>query len=779
MPAELRRYVQLEYASVFLLILICCLEGVALLVAIAVVFYFYVQLRDQTQANALIATAKTDLESALERSKATASDQLSSASWYRALFTDTNDMILVHEIDPSGLPGRFIEANRTACERLEMSRDDLVRKTPLDIEHVETPVAALGYTRSDMVTMSEEAVDKRMSDFIARPARNQMTKLLETGEASYERTYTSGTGKLIPVEVSGRILELAGKPVVMCTVIDATVRKEAERALMESEQQFQDFFAHSPIGVVLYDKERSLRNVNQSCLRMFGVPDMEQFRRLNLFDNPFIPDDARALLKRGETVRYEMCVNFEEVLRKGLFITTKTSGEAYFDVMINNMTHDSNFKPRGYFAQVQDITERRFAEAELHANEQHLRQAEKMEAIGSLAGGIAHDFNNILTPILGYAELTLRTNGDNKAVQKCMKGIIKASSRAKELVSQILTYCRRSDGEEESYQPTIITPIIKEVIALQSKSLPPEVEIVRVLKADDDTVLADATKIHQIVMNLCTNAGHAMRGRDDCRIEVRTSNFVHERRARNSKYSDLAFGQYIEISVSDTGSGMDAETADKVFQPFFTTKAKGEGTGMGLSVVDGIVRSFNGAITLETELGAGTTFYIALPTMEKMATDDGDEPSMTELPMGDESILLVDDEPDILEMEVAMLTSLGYRTTAASTGKEALALYEADPDAYDLILTDQVMPEMKGSELAEILLTITPELPLVFCTGFSEDFSREDASALGAVGFLEKPIEIADLAESIRRAIDDGPSTPTNGISSAHIPRTPQIPADS
>ncbi|MBN2302702.1 MAG: response regulator, partial [Lentisphaerae bacterium] len=351
------------------------------------------------------------------------------------------------------------------------------------------------------------------------------------------------------------------------------------------------------------------------------------------------------------------------------------------------------------------------------------------------------------------AELTLRTHGDDKGIQKCMNGIIKASSRAKELVSQILTYCRRSDGEEDNLRPTIVTPIVKEVIALQQKSLPPEVEVVRVLKAEDDTVMADATKIHQVLMNLCTNAGYAMRGRDNCVLEVRTANFVHDRRSK-SKYQGLVSGQYMEIAVSDTGTGIDAETLGKIFQPFFTTKAKGEGTGMGLSVVEGIIRSFKGSIAVESQLGVGSTFYVALPTMEKMAEDSNGEEVLQELPKGTEKILIVDDEMDILSMEEDMLLSLGYRTVCAQTAADALRLYKEDPDSFDLVLTDQVMPEMKGAELVETLLTITPDLPIVFCTGFSEDFTREEAMAIGVKEFLVKPIIIADLASSVRHALD-------------------------
>ncbi|MBN2301260.1 MAG: PAS domain S-box protein, partial [Lentisphaerae bacterium] len=337
--------------------------------------------------------ANSDLEIALRQASRAKQVLETHLDRENLLLNNTSGMVLVHKVDENSLPGRYIEVNDAACKRLNRSREELLEKSPLDIEHIETPVSALGYTKSDVVTMSDADVAKRHSDFVTRPARNLMMKILSEGHATYERVYISGSGELIPVEISARRIDVGDDTIVMCEVNDVTARKHAEDALMASEQRFQDFFARSPIGIALYDRNRNLIKVNQSCLRMFGIPDFDQFARFNLFDNPFIPASAKQHLKKGETVRYEAHVDFGDVAGHGIFVTTRVSGEAYYDIIIAQMTHDREFKPRGYFAQIQDITDRRVAEEELLANEQHLRQSEKMEAIGSLAGGIAHDFN--------------------------------------------------------------------------------------------------------------------------------------------------------------------------------------------------------------------------------------------------------------------------------------------------------------------------------------------------------------------------------------------------
>ena len=727
-------------------------ELILLILIVQAIVYLLHERRDQRRSASRLSLRIQDLQQELRELEDQESDIRLQEQWFRRLFNQTCDMVLVHTITSEGLPGRILEANDVACNRLGYSRDELLEMSPLDIEFVQSPATTLGYTKSDMVVLPDDYVHKRHSDFVTRPARQLMDRLAKEEHISYERVFEDRNGSSIPVAVEAKLIELRGRRVVLLTARDISARQQTELELDESRRRFNDFFMRSPIGIAIYDADRRLVDVNRSCLRMFGVPDRTQFGNFDMFGNPFISAEVKGRIAKGESVRFEVCIDFSEASHRAGLVTTRTD-TAYFDVMVNNMGPNRDFLPRGYFAQVQDITERRNAEAELRANERQLRQAERMEAIGSLASGIAHDFNNILTPIVGYAELTMRTAQDSPAVQKCMSGIIKASGRAKELIGQILTHCREADDvDEQDLHPVIITPIIKEVLVLQKKALSETVNIKRILKAEHDTILGNATKIHQVLMNICTNAGHAMQDCEECTLEVSTSNFVIDRRSR-SRYPELDSGRYLRIAISDTGTGMDEETARRVFEPFFTTKKKGEGTGMGLSVVQGIVRSFRGTIKLDTEPGKGSAFTIIFPTVEKAAvaqTTQSDE----ELPTGTECIIVVDDEEDILDMTKRTLESLGYTAVTAASAIQALAIFRQDPGKFDLVVTDQVMPVMSGEDLSRELIALRPDLPILLVTGFPDNFTEDKARDIGIREFLLKPLATADLATAIRRNLD-------------------------
>lgn len=732
--------------------------GFVILAAVAVVVYLLGRIRDEKNAGKRLSANMAQLQREQAESKRLEDELIRKEEWSSILFNNVNDMVLVHGITEDGLPGRFLEANDAACSELEYTRDDLLSLTPLDIESVDTPAAASGYSRSDMVVLSDDYIRSREKKLATRSVHKLMERILREEQVFYERIYEARSGKKIPVEINARHFELMGRPVVMCTVKNISERKQAENVLSETKQRFGDFFKYSPIGIAMYDAERKLIDVNTACLKMFGIPDMEQFARFNLFDNPFLPDDARNKLGKGENVQYEVTLDFEEIRRQGLFISARR-GEAYLDIMINSMGIDRNFRPLGYCGQIQDITERRKMEEELHKNEEQMHQAEKMEAIGSLAGGIAHDFNNIITPILGYAELTLATTSETEKVYKYMQKIAKAGHRAKDLVGQILTFCRKSDGEGAgALQPTWVTPIAKEVLTLKRADLPPEIEIRQEIKTKQDVVMADATKIHQVLMNLCTNAGHAMEKAGEGVLEFRMTDFVVDHRTRfKGEDSKLDPGRYLRISVKDSGTGMDEATVKRIFEPFFTTKEKGKGTGMGLSTVLGIVKSFKGTITVETELGKGTVFHVILPTIEKPA-----ENQMTEKPSldagGTECVLIVDGDPDILEMEEQILSSCGYRPVSANTGIEARQMFQQNPEQFDIVVTESVLPGITGIELSKEILAIRPNVPIIVCTGYSEDFSEEDAKSIGIREFVPKPIVMNDLMTTIRRELDKGES---------------------
>ena len=401
---------------------------------------------------------------------------------------------------------------------------------------------------------------------------------------------------------------------------------------------------------------------------------------------------------------------------------------------------DKKGRMGGYVAVARDITR------ELRL-ERQLSQSQKMEAIGTLAGGIAHDFNNILSSVMGYTELARRSLPEDAQAQLDLGDVMEAAHRAKELVKQILVFSREGEQEPRALH---VAGIVKEALKLLRPSLPSTIEI-RVLTAiENDVVMADPTQIHQVLVNLCTNAAHAMRETGGV-LEVLLAE-VELGPEDVSAYADLEPGPYLRLTVTDTGHGMEPAVMDRIFDPFFTTKGRGEGTGMGLAVVHGIVRSNGGVINVESEAGRGTNFQIYLPRLD-MAVD-AEEVPCEPMPNGHERILFVDDEPDVVEIWSRSLARLGYQVTASADSREALEIFQASPDSFDLVITDQTMPGLTGAELAGKIMKMRSDLPIILCTGFSEVMGPAEAKSLGIREFLMKPIYNQRMAEVIRQVLD-------------------------
>jgi signal transduction histidine kinase/ActR/RegA family two-component response regulator len=379
--------------------------------------------------------------------------------------------------------------------------------------------------------------------------------------------------------------------------------------------------------------------------------------------------------------------------------------------------------------------------------EEHLRQAQKMEAIGQLAGGIAHDFNNILGCIFGYTELAAMEVKSSPAVQENLQEVLKASQRAKELVQQILTFSRQQEQERRSMK---LQPVIKEALKLLRASLPSTIEIRADIQADAPPVMADATQMHQIVMNLATNAAHAMSGRPG-QLAVRLAKVEVDDRMVQA-VPDLRTGVYVVLAISDTGCGMDKAILDRIFEPFFTTKAPGEGTGLGLSVVHGIVKSHDGAIAVQSQAGKGTTIQVYFPSQQTSDTEVFHRSGP--IPKGNgEQVMFVDDEPALALLGKKLLERAGYHVTIQTSAPEALKVFRTDPGRYDLIVTDLTMPNLTGADLAGELLKIRPELPIIMATGFSGSMNSAKAQALGVRELLMKPLTCQALAESAHRVL--------------------------
>jgi signal transduction histidine kinase len=383
--------------------------------------------------------------------------------------------------------------------------------------------------------------------------------------------------------------------------------------------------------------------------------------------------------------------------------------------------------------------------------ENQLRQAQKMEAIGTLAGGIAHDFNNILAAIMGHTELALMQLEQKDQAQRCLSEVLSASDRAKDLVSQILSFSRHSDSELKPLQMAVV---VKEALRLIRSTLPTTIGIDRMIEDQDSIIVGNATQIHQILMNLCTNAAHAMESRGGTlTVALKAVDVGFADLSENaSAAAGLIPGPYVCLTVADTGQGIPDHLIGRIFDPYFTTKEKDVGTGLGLAVVQGIVQNHGGVIDVSSTEGQGTRFNIYLPRVESALKDE--VKTLQALPRGHENVLFVDDDATLAELGGKLLTTLGYRVVTETVPQHALEIFLERPQAFDLVITDLIMPGLTGEALAAEILKHSPRTPILVCTGYSERLSEDQLTQIGLRGILYKPIAIHHLAQVIRQVLD-------------------------
>ncbi len=518
-------------------------------------------------------------------------------------------------------------------------------------------------------------------------------------------------------------------------------RRRAEEALIESEKKFRSIFENGVEGFFQSTPEGVFTRVNPAFAKMFGYTSPKELisEISNIAKEIYVNDEDRCrykqlLGKAGYVEEFE----FRARCKDGSYIWVSDNTRAICDEHGTVIRFEGN---------VSDITERKQAETERLNLQAQLQQAQKMEAIGTLAGGIAHDFNNILAAILGYSEIARDELSVGDPIRKDLDLVIRSCDRAADLVNQILTFSRQG---EDDCRPLKIQFILKEVLKLLRATLPATIELKENISVKCGSILADPNQIHQVMMNLCTNAKAAIGEKIGAlsvslsEIQINHSNIVAD-------CPELPYGTYIDLDISDTGSGMDGLTRSKIFDPFFTTKEKEKGTGLGLAVVHGIIKQHKGGITVASEPGQGTTFHVYIPVVEKVAHVEQVE-IVDEL-RGSERILLVEDEALLAEMIERMLHSLGYTVSVFTSSLEALSAYEINPDNFDLVITDMTMPEMTGTDLTKKILALRPELPVILCTGFSETVDEAKAKTIGIREYLLKPVDKHVLAKIVKKAL--------------------------
>ncbi|MDX1314299.1 MAG: PAS domain S-box protein [Eudoraea sp.] len=568
-----------------------------------------------------------------------------------------------------------------------------------------------------------KAEQERLKEAIAKAAKGEY--------ARFETTHYSPDGELRYIDFSlNPVLDDSGNVMLLIPEgWDVTELKKSEEEL----KRLATAIEQADESIVIADRDGIIGYVNPAFERITGYSRDETIGQ------------KTNILKSGEQGDQFYREFWDTVSQgkvwRGHFINKKKDGSLYNEEATITPIKNPDGAVINYVAVKRDVSK------ELKTEEQ-LRQAQKMESIGTLAGGIAHDFNNILGVIMGYTELSLDDVSDRPDTYQSLKEVLAASNRAKDLVSQILTFSRAADLEK---RPTKTIPIVKEVCKFMRSSLPSTITIDQNISARNDRIMADPTQIHQILMNLCTNAGHAMQetgGELSVMLEE-----VSLQEDDLESFVSLDAGSYLKLSVKDTGTGISKENIVRIFEPYYTTKEQGKGTGLGLAVVHGIVKEYGGDIKVYSDVGKGTAFHILFPLIEKEKADQPEE--IQQIPTGTEKILFVDDEESLVTVGKLVLERLGYKVEGLTSAEKALECLKTSIEAYDLVVTDKTMPGMTGFDLAGEIRKFSPDIPILLCTGFQEKNIEDRIQEMDINGYILKPINKREVAEKIRAILDN------------------------
>ncbi len=561
-----------------------------------------------------------------------------------------------------------------------------------------------------------------------------VNRVLETGEIvgmSNHSMIIARDGKEYQIADSAAPIKNAEGEITGVVMVFRDVSEEyrIREALKESEYRFRTFYDQAQDAFFLCNPDGEFFDVNKAACKKLGYSRDELLSMgvLSIDQNVTGTSEIALLV---EAVKKGKAFTHETVLKR--------KDGSTFPVEINSgllTLEESTY----VLASVRDISERKQLEDKL-------RQSQKMESIGSLAGGIAHEFNNILGGIIGYAEIAKDDSAGNVPAWESLNAILNLCHRARDVVRQILIFSRKDRPRRRPFQPHCG---ILEAMKVLRASIPSTIEIRTDIDENSGTVIGDQTQLNQVGMNLCMNAAHAM---EDSGGVLEIGLFPVILGSGDAEaYPDLMPGKYVKLTVSDTGTGIDPDIIDRIFDPFFTTKEVGKGTGMGLSVVHGIIQEHGGSITVSSEKGRGTVFTVLLPRVDETVEDDLE---LESLPGGTENIIIVDDESYMVLTQKKILERLGYTVTALTNSLEVLELFEKDPQQFDLVITDLTMPQLSGDRLASRLIAIRPDIPIILATGYADSVDTDEVLMYGIKGFIPKPCKRHELAVTVRKILD-------------------------
>ena len=568
-----------------------------------------------------------------------------------------------------------------------------------------------------------DAESKQLHEQLVSKLKDLSDVVINETEIKVNKAYNASLNFTIGILIIALLVAFLWLFILARSVID---RQQAENILKLSEKKYRTYVDFSPIGIFITDESTAFKDVNPATRMMLGY-DHEA-----LLDMTLLSIDASAtkdtIKKHVEVLMTTGKLHCEACLVK--------VDKSILDVAI----HAVSLENGNILFFCSDLTQQKKLQAKMY-------KSQKMESIGNFAGGIAHDFNNILFPIIGMSELILEDLSPFSKSYENAKEILKAGKRGSDLVKQILSFSRKSDHE---IAPVRFRDILKEVINLGRSIIPSSIQIETDIDSVEGYLLADPSKLHRISMNLLTNAFHAVeKNNGNIHISLKEQTINSE----DSAGFSLLSGRYVIMSVEDTGCGIDPDNLDRIFDPYFTTKDQGKGTGLGLAVVYGIVKEYHGDIKIYSELGKGAKINVYLPLLDKDAKvlEIQEEIRVKE---GNERILLVDDEISIARLEKQVLERLGYHVTEKTDSQSALTLFRENPFDFDLVITDMTMPGITGDRLSKEIKSIRPDIPVIICTGFSEKMNIEIASDMGIEGYLMKPVVKDDLGKVIRNALN-------------------------